>query len=137
MHQSLASLLSLALLVSSTAAAPTAEADSYAKVHRVPTGSDRQKNGPIAVEKVYRKYGWDMPPGLSEAASSAREKISTTQSNSGGAQAVQNLAQGQPKLQSIGSITATPQQHNSEYLCPIHVGQQELQLDLDTGSSDL
>lgn len=36
-----------------------------------------------------------------------------------------------------GSVTATPQQYNSEYLCPVTVGKNQLTLDFDTGSSDL
>ena len=36
-----------------------------------------------------------------------------------------------------GSVTATPQQYDSEYLCPVTIGSQTFQLDFDTGSSDL
>lgn len=36
-----------------------------------------------------------------------------------------------------GSVTATPQQYDSEYLCPVTIGEQTFQLDFDTGSSDL
>ena len=36
-----------------------------------------------------------------------------------------------------GSVTATPQQYDSEYLCPVTLGGQDFSLDFDTGSSDL
>lgn len=36
-----------------------------------------------------------------------------------------------------GSVTATPQQYDSEYLCPVTIGGQTLNLDFDTGSADL
>ena len=36
-----------------------------------------------------------------------------------------------------GSVTATPEQYDSEYLCPVTIGGQDFSLDFDTGSSDL
>ncbi|KIX97696.1 uncharacterized protein Z520_06474 [Fonsecaea multimorphosa CBS 102226] len=36
-----------------------------------------------------------------------------------------------------GSVTATPEQYDAEYLCPVSIGGQTLNLDFDTGSSDL
>jgi len=35
-----------------------------------------------------------------------------------------------------GSVTATPQPQDSEYLCPVTIGSQKFNLDFDTGSSD-
>uniref|UniRef100_A0A0D6R3Y9 Peptidase A1 domain-containing protein n=1 Tax=Araucaria cunninghamii TaxID=56994 RepID=A0A0D6R3Y9_ARACU len=36
-----------------------------------------------------------------------------------------------------GQVTATPEQYDVEYLCPVSVGGQTLNLDFDTGSADL
>jgi hypothetical protein len=36
-----------------------------------------------------------------------------------------------------GAVSATPEQYDSEYLCPVTVGGSQLNLDFDTGSSDL
>lgn len=36
-----------------------------------------------------------------------------------------------------GTVTASPEQYDSEYLCPVTIGGQTLNLDFDTGSSDL
>jgi aspergillopepsin I len=36
-----------------------------------------------------------------------------------------------------GSVAATPEQYDSEYLCPVTIGGQTLNLDFDTGSADL
>lgn len=38
---------------------------------------------------------------------------------------------------SNGSVTATPEQYDAEYLCPVTIGGQTLNLDFDTGSADL
>ena len=38
---------------------------------------------------------------------------------------------------SQGSVTATPEQYDAEYLCPVTIGGQTLNLDFDTGSADL
>jgi len=36
-----------------------------------------------------------------------------------------------------GSVTATPEEYDQEYLCPVDIGGQTLNLDFDTGSADL
>jgi aspergillopepsin I len=36
-----------------------------------------------------------------------------------------------------GSVAATPEQYDAEYLCPVTIGGQTLNLDFDTGSADL
>ena len=74
-----------------------------------------------------------MPEKLSEAAGAAKEKVAASSSVS---QGVQKIAK-QQNQGTVGSISAVPQQHNSEYLCPILIGGQTLNVDIDTGSSDL
>lgn len=41
------------------------------------------------------------------------------------------------KAAATGVVTATPEQYDSEYLCPVTVGSSTLNLDFDTGSADL
>ena len=36
-----------------------------------------------------------------------------------------------------GLVAATPEQYDAEYLCPVTIGGQTLNLDFDTGSADL
>ena len=64
--------------------------------------------GPVSVAKTYAKFGAVAPPEVLAAAA-----VST------------------------GTVAATPSEYDSEYDCPVTIGGQVLQLDFDTGSSDL
>ena len=66
------------------------------------------KSGPAAMAATYAKYGKEAPADVSAAAAN-----------------------------NDGTVTATPEQYDSEYLCPVSIGGQTLNLDFDTGSSDL
>ncbi|MCJ1381275.1 Type I transmembrane sorting receptor [Xylographa soralifera] len=66
------------------------------------------KSGPAAMAAPFIKYGKTMPPAVALAAST-----------------------------SDGTVVATPTEYDSEYLCPVTIGGETLQLDFDTGSSDL
>lgn len=65
-------------------------------------------SGPSAMAKVYAKYGKEVPAVIAAAAAN-----------------------------NDGTVTASPEEYDSEYLCPVTIGGQTLQLDFDTGSSDL
>ncbi|MCJ1404702.1 Type I transmembrane sorting receptor [Xylographa trunciseda] len=66
------------------------------------------KSGPAAMAAPFLKYGKTMPAEVALAASTAD-----------------------------GTVVATPTEYDSEYLCPVTIGGETLQLDFDTGSSDL
>lgn len=66
------------------------------------------KSGPAAVLSVYGKYGATPPQDVVDAAAS-----------------------------NDGTVTTTPEQYDAEYLTPVSIGGQTLNLDFDTGSSDL
>ena len=65
-------------------------------------------SGPAAMAKVYGKYNKPAPEDVKSAAAN-----------------------------NDGTVTASPEQYDSEYLCPVTIGGQTLNLDFDTGSSDL
>ncbi|KAK0624558.1 secreted aspartic proteinase precursor [Bombardia bombarda] len=73
------------------------------------------RHGPIALAKVYRKYGVPLSDDLQAAVNRIVQKRST------------------------GSATTTPEDYDVEYLTPVSIGTpaQVLNLDFDTGSSDL
>ncbi|KAH7146223.1 secreted aspartic proteinase precursor [Dactylonectria macrodidyma] len=76
------------------------------------------KSGPLALAKAYRKYGAELPAGL--------------------AATVDKIKNG-PARRTEGSATTTPTEDDSEWLTPVSIGTpaQVLNLDFDTGSSDL
>lgn len=65
-------------------------------------------SGPAQMAKVYAKYGKAAPKDVVAAAA----------------------ANG-------GPVSTSPSQYDSEYLTPVSIGGQTLNLDFDTGSSDL
>jgi aspergillopepsin I len=64
-------------------------------------------NGPAAYAGAFMKYNKPLPHDLAVATSND------------------------------GSVTATPEPYDKSYLCPVDIDGQTLDLDFDTGSSDL
>lgn len=101
------------LVLAAVTLVPMASAIPYDK--RAGTFSVQQKlnekfvrNGPAAYAKAFKKFGKPLPADLAKATGND------------------------------GSVTATPEdQYDSEYLCPVDIGGQTLNLDFDTGSADL
>ncbi|WYZ44650.1 hypothetical protein EsH8_VII_001086 [Colletotrichum jinshuiense] len=77
------------------------------------------RHGPLALAKAYRKYKVALPADL--------------------ANAVANITAGGLAERATGSVAANPQDYDVEYLSPVQIGTpaQTLNLDFDTGSSDL
>ncbi|EKG21681.1 Peptidase A1 [Macrophomina phaseolina MS6] len=75
------------------------------------------KSGPLALAKAYRKFKVPLPEELQAAVAN----------NTGSVK------------RATGSATTTPTEYDSEYLTPVSIGTpaQVLNLDFDTGSSDL
>lgn len=109
--QTTAAVLAFASMV---VAAPTQILGrSQFKVSQVASNRTVFKSGPLQMMKTYNKFaskGAVAPPHVAAAAAAAAQ---------------------------TGSVTATPEQYDSAYLIPVQAGDSTLNLDLDTGSSDL
>ena len=102
-------LIAVSALLASAAATPI-ELQPRAKdfqVHQTVRKPFR-KSGPQAVLSTYGKYNATAPDDVVRAAAA-----------------------------NDGTVTTTPEQYDSEYLTPVTIGGQTLNLDFDTGSSDL
>ena len=126
MPSNLFSPLIFGLLLRSAFASPVSKRDGdYTKLHRIAVNGSSERNGAAAYNYIIAKYGWAAPVsthedlGVNRATAPVNEKLAV----GGGS--------------GSGSVTATPIEHNSEYLCPVTVGGQTLNVDIDTGSSDL
>lgn len=91
------------------------------------------KTGPIALTKAYLKYGAAVPQDLSDAVSRIRNKVMSE------LQGVRLPKFPIKDKRATGSAVATPEEWDVEYLTPVQIGTppQTLNLDFDTGSSDL
>ena len=95
-------------LVSLTSASPVEKRGKTTFTIHQGTVKPRKLSGPAAVAAVYGKYNKTAPADVRAAAAS-----------------------------NDGTVTATPEQYDSEYLSPVNIGGQVLNLDFDTGSADL
>lgn len=96
------------------------------------------RHGALALEKAYLKYNTSLPDDLSTAVSNVRTAFRATLADLDNLNFdVSDLFDG--KKRATGSAAATPEDYDVEYLTPVEIGTppQTLNLDIDTGSSDL
>lgn len=77
-------------------------------VTQVPVNHGKLTHGAHLTAKTYKKFGKEVPAAVERAAASQ-----------------------------TGSVTASPQEYDSEYLAPVTIGGETIVLDFDTGSADL
>ena len=87
-------------------------------MHRYAVGSE-PKDGVMVLEKAYRRRNWTPPEGLGAAIGSNKDVVVER----GGKE--------------TGIVTAKAYGTNTEYLCPVQIGDHTYNMDLDTGSADL
>ncbi|KAI3393926.1 hypothetical protein diail_3488 [Diaporthe ilicicola] len=155
MQSFIRAFLFLGLLAALVAAAPSPQVQKRGvfKVERVANPNFKGHNGPRQLLKSLRKYRMNIPPALMD---SIRNQGSTTTAtedkltNSAVAQSGPAPAKLAPMAKAanatsnaanatagVGLVTNTPEQGDVEYLSPVNIGGQTLNLDFDSGSSDL
>jgi hypothetical protein len=84
-----------------------------------PTGP----NGPAAMRKVFRKYGWVIKDDFVAVSRAANSTAGAAAAAAGG--------------NKTGAVAANPGENAALFLSPVDIGGQTLNLDFDSGSSDL
>ena len=129
MHHGSSVLLCFVLLVLSISAKEHGK--SYI-MHRYPVGSG-PKDGVMVLEKAYRRRNWTPPEGLSAAIASNKDVVAAHPVHSTIKEDVAIEGGGKE----TGIVTAKAYGTNTEYLCPVQIGDHTYNMDLDTGSADL
>ncbi|KAM7194551.1 penicillopepsin [Naviculisporaceae sp. PSN 640] len=157
----LLTVLLLGLLGQWVTGAPTRIQKRSFRVERVKNQNFKGRNGPRELFKAYRKHHMPLPPALLDALRNQTNTYATTRTavlrdaqakwvgHSGGRPQPQALhppgcqypapePEPQPSTSAdAGIVAATPIGNDIEYLAPVTIGGQTLNLDFDTGSSDL
>ncbi|KAK3948335.1 aspartic peptidase domain-containing protein [Pseudoneurospora amorphoporcata] len=140
-------LFILSVLLSLVVAAPLTKRSF--KIERVRNPNFKGRNGPRELLKAYRKYRMPVPQPLLDAMNNQTNgtlPIITTITETDTAQkcCTPNTPQpgasgssGTEAAGEVGVVTATPEQDDVEYLAPVKIGGQTINLDFDSGSSDL
>jgi hypothetical protein len=110
----------LALCSYTSASSPDLEKRAFSVPQSIP--HTRYRDGPEALRKAYLKHGIAVPDALRK-----RQVVSPAPAPPAPV----------PKGATTTSIVATSQQNDLEYLSPVRIGNTMMQLDFDTGSSDL
>lgn len=159
------SLLFLPCFLDKALAAQMGISKSSFTVHRVRNPNFRGRDGPRALAKAYRKFGIPLPMELAGALGARKDDSlsrpsrflsrrwarsndgSAHKASDGSLQLLQNIAKegwgpgirrsSKPPKKMVGSVVATPERNDAEYLSPVRIGGQTLNLALDTGSADL
>ncbi|KAI9052856.1 hypothetical protein LZ554_003129 [Drepanopeziza brunnea f. sp. 'monogermtubi'] len=140
----LQALLLLGVVTLALAAPSPVQKRSF-KVVRVPNPAFNGRSpgaGTRALVKAHRKYGVALPQGLVDAmnaanAANAPATADTLTNSAIAIDATKNKAATNATGSGNGLVTATPEAGDVEYLSPIMVGGQTMNMDFDTGSSDL
>ena len=85
----------------------------------------------MELDRTFRKYGIASPQALSDAVTEQLNAIASSSAT------VTNEKVATSGGDESGSVVANPMLHDSEYLSPVTIGGQNMNLDIDTGSADL
>ncbi len=94
------------------------------------------RHGPTELLRTYRKYRMPIPQGLLDALSQGTEDVAADPVRLGAPKTPQ-LKQSPAVGHAVGLVSATPANQGIEYISPILVGGQTVNVALDSGSADL
>ncbi|OBT77459.1 hypothetical protein VF21_05234 [Pseudogymnoascus sp. 05NY08] len=162
MHSKLYSLILVTVFVAFVLAIPTPSTSRIQKrsfkVHRKRNPDFKGYDGPTQLMKAYQKFGMTVPEGLHLSVGNRHRKGKNHGAGRGngtaagaGAGAAAGTAAGNstavgngtvqaaaPQVSGVGSVTATPVEPNDlEFIAPVTIGGQLIDMNFDTGSSDL
>ena len=127
MHQlSLNSLLAIVLFLNSISAVPTELQRRSFKIHQKRYDSTASRSGAAAMGRAYRKFGFPLPEAISTDRLDRRRIVNGTT----------NRAKAPRISPAVSKINASAQEADVEFLSPISIGGQTVNLDFDTGSAD-
>jgi len=135
-------LLLVTLLATIALASPTPRklvGRSFKVPRSINPASKRQLNGLDAITKAYRKYKWGLIGGKKHKGKKNGHKAPYPAGNvtTPGNAAPSTTATPQNNGNGTGEVTATPEDNDALFLSPVKIGGQTLNMDFDTGSSDL
>jgi hypothetical protein len=154
------------LLASLVSAAPGVIQKRSFKVERVRNANFKGHDGPRQLLKAYQKFSMPIPPALLDAMRNKGkpEANEAVESKAASSKTGKNRGKGKGKgagagvganngtapaagngtapaagnsTAGVGKVTATPEPGDVEFLSPVQIGGQTLNLDFDSGSSDL
>lgn len=106
---------------------------SVKQVRNLAAHHPRSRAGALALEKIYMKFGSEMSEELTSAVSRIRANFAN------GLDAMGLGSLDGVGRRATGSVATKPEEYDVEYLTPVQIGTpaQQLNLNFDTGSSDL
>ena len=131
-HLTCSVLLCFAILLQSISATPPKDHVKSYKVHRHVVGLG-PKNCVTVLDRAYRRRNWTPPEGLSLAVAFHEDVVAANPVDSTIKEEVAVGGGGKD----TGIVTAKAYGTNTEYLCPVQIGEHIYNMDLDTGSADL
>jgi hypothetical protein len=128
-------LLTILVTLALSAPAPSApqKRGQTFKVKRVANPNFVRRDGTAALIKAYRKFGMPLPTELA----AATERKTKHNGTSTAVTAKSNSTAAATNGTGSGTVTATPEAGDVEFLSPVNIGGQTMNMDFDSGSSDL
>lgn len=120
-------LVTLAALVLAAPTPGKIQKRSFKVPRSINRAHPRGLNGPDAIRKVFKKYNFKIAEGF----------IANTKSSATPSLAGLKINANNGSTNGSGTVAANPEDNAALFLSPVDIGGQTLNLDFDSGSSDL